>query len=431
MRWLAWARERFWLVPLVCTVLAVGLGLGVIALDRLLRASIQLPFLISSGVDGARALLSAIAGSMITFTGLVFSITIVTLQLTSGQFSPRVLRTFLRDRFNQLTLGVFVATFVYAMVVLRSVRGGDQGETFVPHLGVNIAFLFVLASVVVFLFYINHIAQSIRVATIIASIGAETRALIERRHPHEPDERDTTQHLPVDGQTRPSRIVAAERPGIVVTVDDATLARLAEGSGSTVQLLRAIGEFVPAGAALLRVYGQRPPPDEQLCAGIILGEERTLDQDVGFGLRQLVDIADRALSPGVNDPTTAIQVIDQLHDLLRRLVVRPLPPLRRTTSDGRLTVLVPTPDFEDYLILAVDEIARWGSDADRVQNRLRGMLRDLHSVALPAYRAAIARQLLRWDERPGQTGEPDLTPSDVGLRPSPAWSSERGSPRPD
>lgn len=315
------------------------------------------------------------------------------------------------------------------MVVLRSVRGAEDIETFVPHLGVNIAFLFVLASMVIFLFYIHHIAQSIRVATIIASIGAETRALIERRHPPESDERDTAQHLPVDGQGGPPRLVAARQQGIVVTgrrrnAGPAGRRQRQHGAAATGHR-----EFVPAGAALFRVYGQRPPLDEQLCAGIILGEERTLDQDVGFGLRQLVDIADRALSPGVNDPTTAIQVIDQLHDLLRRLVVRPLPPLRRTTSDERLAVLVPTPDFEDYLVLAVDEIARWGSDADRVQNRLRGMLRDLYSAALPAYRAAIARQLLRWNEQPGQASEPDLTPSDVGLRPSPAWSSERGSPR--
>jgi uncharacterized membrane protein len=239
----------------------------------------------------------------------------------------------LQDRFNQLTLGIFVATFVYAMVVLRSVRGGDQDEAFVPHLGVNVAFLLVLASVLVFLFYIHHIAQSIRVATIIASIAADTRALIERRHPLELDEHDTA-YPALGGQAGPSHIVSAAVPGIVVTVDDTMLARLTERSGNAVQVLRAIGEFVPAGAPLLRVYGPHPAPDKQLCAAIVLGEERTLDQDVGFGLRQLVDIADRALSPGVNDPTTTIQVIDQLHDLLRRLAVRSLPPLRRTDGDG-------------------------------------------------------------------------------------------------
>ncbi len=422
MRWVAWSRERFWLVPLACTVLAVGLGLGFIALDRMISRSIEFPILVSSSVDGTRALLSAIAGSMISFTGLVFSITIVTLQLTSGQFSPRVLRTFLRDRYNQFTLGVFVATFVYAMVVLRSVRGGGQSAAFVPQLAASVAFLFVLASVVVFLFYINHIAQSIRVATIIASIGADTRAVIERRHPSELDERAAPHDQSLDGLVGPSRIVAAAAPGIIMTVDDAKLTRMAESSSSTVQLLRAIGEFVPAGAALLRVHGQHAPTDEQLRAGIGLGEERTPDQDVGFGLRQLVDIANRALSPGVNDPTTAIQVIDQLHDLLRRLAARPLPPLRRRSSDGRLALVVPTPDFESYLVLAVEEIAHWGSDAPRVQNRLVCMLRDLYGAALPAHRAAITSQLLRWGEQPGPTGEPDLTPSDVGLRPNTAWT---------
>ena len=143
MRWVAWTRDRFWLIPVVCTVLAFGFGLGLIALDRMTQHSLQLPFVISSGVEGARAVLSAIAGSMITFTGLVFSITIVTLQLTSSQFSPRVLRTFLRDRFSQLTLGIFIATFVYAMVVLRAIRSSDdQVDEFVPQLGVNLAFLF-------------------------------------------------------------------------------------------------------------------------------------------------------------------------------------------------------------------------------------------------------------------------------------------------
>jgi uncharacterized membrane protein len=135
---------------------------------------------ISSGAEGARAVLSAIAGSMITFTGLVFSITIVALQLTSSQFSPRVLRNFLRDRFSQHTLGI-IATFVYAMAVLRSIRSShDQLNEFVSQFGVNLAFLFVIASVVVFLLYIHHIAQSIRVATIIDSIATDARACLEQ-----------------------------------------------------------------------------------------------------------------------------------------------------------------------------------------------------------------------------------------------------------
>jgi uncharacterized membrane protein len=450
MRLLARARERFWLIPLCGAALAVGLGLGSVALDQQLSDSVRLPFLFSSGADGARALLGAIVSSMISFTALVFSITIVTLQLTSGQFSPRVLRTFLQDRFNQVTLAVFIATFVYAMVVLRSVR-----SEFVPQIGVTVAFLLVLASVVVFLFYLHHIAQSIRVASIIASIGDETRDLIERRYPvgddsaeparaepapaelprtelpradppsADPSSADRPRADPPSAETDPgagpTHVVAAARPGIVAAVDDASLFRLVKGNGCRVELLRAVGEFVPTGAALLRVHGSDPPADLELCAAITLGEERTLEQDVGFGLRQLVDIAERALSPGINDPTTAIQVLDQLHDLLRRLATRPLRLRVHTTGDGRIAVWVPGPGFEDYLKLGVDEIDRWGADARRVRNRLRGMLRDLHTAALPEHRAPIARQLERWDERPGPLDQPDLTPSDVGLRPSRAW----------
>jgi uncharacterized membrane protein len=152
-------RRRFWAIPLLCATIATALGLGLTALDEGLDTSFTMPFLFEGGPEGARAVLSAVITSMIAFTGLVFSITIVVLQLTSSQFSPRVLRTFLRDWVNQLSLGVFVATFVYALVVLRAVRGTSQVDPFVPQVSVTVAFGFVLASVVVFLVYINHIAQ--------------------------------------------------------------------------------------------------------------------------------------------------------------------------------------------------------------------------------------------------------------------------------
>jgi uncharacterized membrane protein len=171
VRLMAWARGRFWLLPAVFGVTAGLLGVAMPALDGVLLQSRNLPFLFGGGPEGARALLSAIISSMISFTALVFSITIVVLQLTSSQFSPRVLRTFLRDRFNQVTLGVFVATFVYAMAVLRAVRGTADTSPFVPQLAVTTAFVFVLGSVLVFLFYLHHTAQAIRVATIIDGIA--------------------------------------------------------------------------------------------------------------------------------------------------------------------------------------------------------------------------------------------------------------------
>ena len=147
-----------------------------------------------------------------------------------------------------------------------------------------------------------------------------------------------------------------------------------------------------------------------------MGNGRSLEEDVGFGLRQLVAIAERALSPGINDPTTAVQVIDQLHDLLRRLATRSLPPRQTVTEDGRLALLVPQPAFADYLTLAVDEIAHWGSDTERVQRRLRVMLEDLEDAALPKHRPALARALNSLGRNSSPTERGDPPPSDIGLR---------------
>ncbi len=422
MRLLAWARERFWLLPALCAVLAGVVGVAMPALDTTLLKLQTLPpfFLFTGGPEGARALLSAIISSMISFTALVFSITIVVLQLTSSQFSPRVLRTFLRDRFNQITLGVFVATFVYAMVVLRAVRGTADASPFVPQLAVTTAFVFVLGSVLVFLVYLHHTAQAIRAATIIGGIGEETRAVLDRRHPVEDDD---DVHLPehdrIDGTG--GRLVLTRRPGVVQSISMEALGDAAQRTGATVEGLRSLGEFVPGGAALFRVFDDHDhddgDDDERLRDAVRLGDERGLDEDVGFGLRQLVDIASRALSPGVNDPTTAVQVLDQLHDLLRRLATRSLPVRCVVRRDGRVVATTPATGFADYLDLAVDEIHNWGREDPRIRARLCGLLRDVHTVARAKYRPLIARKLAGWNELPPREGVVlDLTPSDVGLR---------------
>ncbi len=381
-------RDEFWAIPLLCALLALALGIVLGGIDRSLDTSRELPFFFGGGPEGARALLTAVITAMISFTGLVFSITIVVLQLTSSQFSPRVIRTFLQDRFIQLALGVFVATFVYGMVVLRSVHGTAGHQPEVPQLAITVAFMFVLASVVVFLFYIHHIAQSIRAATIITRIGDDTRELLEQRHPADADPADALSHPAGTGHE-----VASASLGVVCEVDDAVLRRLAEQHGCVVCVIPAMGAFVPAGAPLVRVFGDDPPRDGDLRSAVKLGDERSLDQDVGFGLRQLVDIAERALSPGINDPSTAVQVVDQLHDILRRLCTRPIVPRQHRADDGALAVDVPQPAFADYLDLAVDEIAHWGSDSDRVMRRLETMLEDLRSAARSEHRPVLMSKL--------------------------------------
>ncbi len=403
--------HRFWVIPLVFAVAASLLALGVTVVDESLDTSLRLPFLFAGGPEGARALLAAIITSMISFTGLVFSITIVVLQLTSSQFSPRVLRSFLEDRFNQVALGVFVATFVYGLVVLRAVRGTAQTDPFVPQLGVTISFALVLASVLVFLAYIHHIAQSIRAATILASIADDTRALLEDRFPA-----DAPPEAAFPRPVGPSRTIGADRHGVVQWVDDVALADLADRHGVSIEMLRAVGEYVAHGAPLARVHGEATFDEARLHAAVHLGRERSMDQDVGFGLRQLVDIAERALSPGINDPTTAIQALDHLHDIVRRLATRPLPPRQRTSDDGRLLVTVPQPRLADYLALAFDEITHWGKDSPRVQRRVQVALRDLEVAARPEHRSAVVAALAQHaDGQP--TREIDaLSPTDTGLR---------------
>ena len=287
-----------------------------------------------------------------------------------------------------------------------------DNDPFVPQLAVTLAFVFVMASVVVFLGYIHHIAQSIRAATMIGNIGDETRVLLERRHPS-----DAAAAEPAPQPSEPQHHIAADHPGVVQQVNDDSLRRLAEQHSVSIRLMRAVGEFVPAGAPLFTVHGTDVPAQGKLRSAVILGRERSIDEDVGFGLRQLVDIAERALSPGVNDPTTAVQVIDQLHDLLRRLATRVLPPRQILDGTGRPLVYVPQPAFADYLHLAVDEIRHWATDDERIQRRLRIMLDDLHEAALDECQPAITR--LAASFRPPEATAPLdawLDATDVGLR---------------
>jgi len=320
-------RQAFWLVPAICLIAVAALCLLLVQLDgSLQRGGGGIAF--TGGPDSARSMLSSIASSMLTLTALVFSITMVVLQLTSSQFSPRVLRTFLRDRQTQATLGVFTATFVYALIALREVRGADGlADRFVPGITISVAFGLVLLSVGFFVAYIHHIANSIRLITIATRIRRETEAAIERVAA--PDAVAVPLPDTVVGATR---TVASRRSGVVVAVDTARLVRLCAQGDAWLRLVPRVGDYVPAGAPLMVVACSGRLDEDRLHAGVRFDLERDPHQDVAFGLRQLVDIAERALSPGVNDPTTAVQCLDQLHTLLRilgRCQLAPTP----TTAD--------------------------------------------------------------------------------------------------
>ena len=377
-------RTGFWAIPGVCVVLAMLLAVGLVRLDRVTSADLRYTF--GAGPDGAREVLSAISTSMITFTGLVFSITIVVLQLTSSQFSPRVLRTFLRDRYTQLSLGVFVATFVYAVTVLRTVSGVGN-DVFVPAIATTVGVGLLLLSVGMFVGYIHHVATAIQVSSILTAIGDETRETIENRYP--PDVQHQPRPAP-PAATRPAAVVPAPHPGVLTRVDAKRLVRLAAEADVVLRTPRRTGEFVPQGALLLEVVGDPASLDlDAVTSSFTFGRDRTMQQDVAFGLRQLVDIAERALSPGVNDPTTAVQALDQLHDLLRRLATRRLRDGLHVDDEGVVRLVSPAETFADYARLALAEIEQYGSDSLQVQERLGELRRDLRAAALPEHRAAL------------------------------------------
>lgn len=346
-------------------------------------------FAFTGGPSSARDVLSTIASSMLTFTGLVFSITIVVLQLTSSQFSPRVLRTFVRDRFIQLALGVFLSTFLYALLALREVRGEDGvGDSFVPGVTITVGFVLVLVSVATFVRYVSHIAQSIRVVNIIERIAVDAEEAIDRHYPPEPaapsPEAPSFDHGPV--------LVSSER-GVVMAIDVDVLVGQAADAGCVIRVVPMVGDFVARGAPLLEVAGGDRLDETSVRRSVALGRERNIDQDVGFGFRQLVDVAEKALSPGVNDPTTAVQCLDQIHNLLRQLVGRPFPSGVHVDGEGIVRLVVPTLTWADYLHAALDEIRHWGAGSLQVQRRLRWLFEDLLSVAPPDRRAAIEEQL--------------------------------------
>jgi uncharacterized membrane protein len=399
-------RSAFWLVPALCVVVASVLAVGLVIVDESVGAP-HFVFLFPGPPEGARSLLSSIIQAMITFTALVFSITIVVLQLASSQFSPRVLRTFLRDRTIQWTFAVFVSTFVYAIIVHRNVLGTTAASGFVPRLAVTVAVAFVLLSVALFIRYIGHVTNMIRVVSIIAAIGKESRALLEQRCPVRQESAAAAPHLAPGGVP-----LGSPTAGVLVAVNEKVIVRHAAQAGCVVELLVRVGDFLPYGVPLARLHpdgSDRLTTDnvpDWLMKNLGFDNERTIEQDLAFAFRQLVDIAQRALSPAMNDPTTACQAIDVAHDLLRRLAMRSLPSGRFADDSGQVWLVIPQYAFADYLRIVVEEIWRYGSNAPQVPQRLASMLHDLRTVSLSEHRPSVDYWLGVVDDSPGDADRP-------------------------
>ncbi|MFO7690047.1 MAG: DUF2254 domain-containing protein [Cryobacterium sp.] len=397
-------RTQLWPVPLAAALAAVVFGQAVPYIDRQLED--QLPsavtsFLFSGGSDAAQALLQTIAGSLITVTALTFSLTIVTLQLASSQFSPRLLRTFSHDTFVHNTLALFLATFVFALSVLRSIRAETSGGGgFVPSIAITVAFGLTLASVIGLVFFLAHLAKQIRVESMLRDVHSEADEAIDRIFPRDENATPVDLHSSKPGAT----LVESAGSGFLLGVDADSACAAAVATDTFLVIDAGPGESLIAGVPFARAWpadgraltGQRLTDlTNGLDRSLSKGFERTSTWDAGFGLQQLLDVAGRALSPGINDATTAVHALGHVSAVLCSLCTRHTGPKLYVDERGQPRVIVNYPTFENLLDLVMRQMIRYALDDPRTAERVVRLLRDLSWVAAPgphriAVRAGVA-----------------------------------------
>jgi uncharacterized membrane protein len=360
----------------------------------------QWPHLFGVGAEGARLMLSTLAGSMMTVMGITFSMTLLALVLASGQYTSRILRNFMRNRVTQETLGVFASIFAYCLIVLRTIRGSDGVDEFVPSLAVFLALLMSLGGVGILIYFIHHIASSIQASSIIASVAQETNAAIDRLLPknldQQPDDDEGRHQILESLDERTWYPVPAAKSGYILSVNHNALLCLARDNRTIVRMEHGIGAFVVQDTTLVSLALTYPPDQKMinaLNAAYSIGRHRTVDQDPGFGIRQIVDIAMKALSPGVNDTSTAVMCVDYLTSIMARLAGRQFPPLYRYEKETlRLIAIVPS--FEDLLAESFDQIRSSAEVNVAILVRMLGALDSIGSLAIrPGHLRALDEQL--------------------------------------
>jgi uncharacterized membrane protein len=376
--------------PLLYAAGAVVLGMTLPRLE-----AIFFPDLISPiGAGPAIAVLSAIASGMLPLTGLVFSLAFVMVQFSATAYSPRLVAWFAGSAMMSHSLGIFTATFIYSLAALAWVDRGGTGK--VPLLTVWFALVLLLVSVVFFVLLVEKVAM-LQISRVLAYAGDQGRAVIERDYAplgEGPEAGGAAAGLPAERQV----VLHRGGPAVIQAIDVPRIVALAEREGAVVAMSWAVGDTLVDGMPILRVHGgSRPVPERRLRRLVQLGSERTFEQDPKYAIRILVDVAIKALSPAINDPTTAVQALDQVEDLLLRLGRVDLSAGRVRDGQGGLRLVFPVPKWEDFLVLAFDEIRYCGANSIQVMRRLRALLQDLKDHVPPERGPALQRYLERVD----------------------------------
>lgn len=338
--------------------------------------------------DGARSILSVLVGSMLTFIVFVLSATLIVVQLASGQSSPRVIAVVLATPWVKITLGTLTFTFVYSLATFGRV------ESRVPDFQVSVAVFLNLLCLVVFFQFVQKMSTGLRPAALIQVVADRAERVFDDVYSQQFDV-NRPEGIDPPHPTGSTRLIDfAGRSGVVLAFNAKNLARHAQALGIIVELLPQVGDYISTGEPLFRVSeGGRPVPDDELRGCVAVGPERTIEQDPRFVFRILVDIASKALSPAINDPTTAVQALDQIQHLLLILGRRHLDEGRVRDLDGKLRVVYGTPDWPDFVILAVSEVRQFGAASIQVQRRLRAMLVHLIEYLPPDRRPPLEQEL--------------------------------------
>jgi uncharacterized membrane protein len=386
-------QSSLWFRPAAATLLAVILALVITTVDQL--PYFTAPVLLRIGADSARAVLGAIAGAMLAVVGMIFSILMVVLVLASQQFSPRILRNFARDRISQDVLGIFIGSFIYSLLVLARISEHED-RVFTPVLSVTGAMVLALIAIGAFIYFIDHIAKTVRASYIVADINKQTEALLKRMHTEEIIEKTVSPDAEeLSWQAAQATPVHSPRSGNVQAIDYTRLLQIAEQHGRIIKIERKVGDFVARDALLLSLMPEQKVSQElydSLYSAFDIGTERTMFGDVLFGIRQLVDIALKAISPAVNDPTTAVNCIDYLSNILIHAAHHADVPEHYHDGEGHLRLIAPRPTFVMMLDLAFDQIRHYSRREVTITLRMLDALAEISQATNdPARHEAIWR----------------------------------------
>jgi uncharacterized membrane protein len=396
--------ESLWFLPTLFTLAGAAVAITLVRFNTVILQALggtDLWWVFGGTAGGARSVLESISGSIITVTGVVFSVTIVALQLASSQFTPRVLRRFMADRVNQTVLGVFIGTFTFTLLVQRTVRSEEAGEEFVPQVAVTVAVLLALTSIGFLIFFINHLARSIQASVIIDSVAENALHVVRTVYPEKrahgaADPPSLTLEEMAAGWEGDLARVRAKRAGYLQDIERGTIRRLAETHDLRVAVEVEIGDYVLPDQEVMRVWPEARVTGElrsSLVSTLVLGLERTPHQDPGQGLLELMDIALKGLSPGINDPTTALNALQRITEVWLELAWRIDGDTADGADEGRARLILRRATLRELVDVSFSQIRHFGADNPTFAIASISLMARLSVLSPPAARALFLHHL--------------------------------------